>query len=95
MTLARASTETINVRAGHLMEKVMELLHEGNVRRIFIKDSSGKTVMEVPVTVGILGVLAAPSIAAIGALAALAAKYSIGVERNHPESAEPAVTSPA
>lgn len=87
MTQATTSNEKIDVKGGHLVEKVKELVHEGNVRRIIIKDADGKTLMEVPVTVGVLGFLAAPSLAAIGALAALAADYSIEVERETPESA--------
>lgn len=92
---ATTSTERFDVKGGRLVEKVKELVHEGNVRRIIIKDSDGKTVMEVPVTVGVLGLFAAPSVAAIGALAALAADYSIEVERDIPESTEPGVTPPA
>ena len=84
------STEKIDVKGGHLVQKVKELVHEGNVRRIIIKDSDGETVMEVPVTVGVVGFFVAPTIAAIGALAALAADYSIEVERDAPEPDEPA-----
>ena len=80
------TTETIDVEHGHLVTKVRELIHEGNVRRILIKDGQGKTVMEVPVTFGVLGLLAAPKMAGIGAMAALAANYSIEVERDLPES---------
>jgi hypothetical protein len=86
MTQATTSTETIDVKGGHLVEKLKELMHEGNVRQILIKDVEGKTVMEVPVTVGVLGLLAAPKMAALGALAALAADYSIDVERDGPRS---------
>jgi hypothetical protein len=89
------STEKIDVKGGHLVEKVKELVHEGNVRRIIIKDSDGKTVIEVPVTVGMVGFFVAPTIAAIGALAALAADYSIEVERDTPDSTETGVTPPA
>ena len=85
---ATTSTETLNVTGGHLGEKVKELLHEGNVRRIIIKDSTGRAVMEIPVTLGVLGLVMAPSMAAVGALAALAADYSIEVERETPQSAE-------
>jgi hypothetical protein len=85
MTQATTSTEQINVKGGHLVEKAKELVHEGNVRRLIIKDTDGKTVIEVPVTIGVLGLFAAPSIAAVGALAALAADYSIEVERDAPE----------
>jgi Domain of unknown function (DUF4342) len=86
MTQATTSTEKIDVRGGHLAAKVKELVHEGNVRRVIIKDSDDKTVLEMPVTVGVVGFLAAPTMAAIGALAALAADYSIEVEREHPET---------
>ena len=85
---ATTSTEKSNVKGGHLVDKVKELVHEGNVRRIIIKDTDDKTVLEVPVTVGVLGFLMAPSIAAVGALAALAADYSIEVEREMPASTD-------
>lgn len=75
------------MKDGHLVEKVKDLLHEGNVRRLIIKDADHKTVMEVPVTVGVVGFLVAPTMAAIAALAALAADYSIDVEREHPDGA--------
>jgi len=80
------STEKIDVKGGHLVEKVKELVHEGNVSRIIIKDADDKTVMEVPVTVGVVGFFAAPTMAAIGALAAFAADYSIEIERHNHES---------
>ena len=80
------STEKIDVKSGHLVEKIKELVHEGNVRRIIIKNSDGKPVIEVPVTVGVVGFLVAPAIAAIAAVAAYAADYSIEVERESAES---------
>ena len=83
---ATTSTEKIDVRGGHLVERIKELVREGNVRRIIIRDADGKTVIEVPVTVGVLGLVAAPTLAAVGALAALAAEYSIEVERDGPAS---------
>ncbi len=95
MKSATTSTEKIDVKGGHLVAKVKELLHEGNVRRIIIKDADGKTVMEVPVTVGVVGLLVAPTIAAVGAVAALAADYSIEVERDTPEVTETGGSSPS
>ncbi len=93
------TTEQIEVTGGHLVEKIKELVHEGNVRRIIIKDSDGRTVMELPVTVGVVGsvvgVLVAPTMAAIGALAALAADYSIEVERVALKTTEHAATPTA
>lgn len=78
---ATATTEKIELNGAHLVDKVKELFHEGNVRRIIIKDPEGGTVMELPVTVGVAGLLAAPKWAALGAFAAIAADYSIEVER--------------
>jgi hypothetical protein len=80
------STEKIDLKGGHLIDKVKELVHEGNVRRIIIKGPTGETVMELPVTVGVVGLLAAPKWAALGAFAAIAADYSIEVEREHAEN---------
>lgn len=88
MTQATTSTERIDVKGGHLVNKIKELVHEGNVRRILIKDADGKTVTEVPVTFGVVGLMVAPTWAAIGALAALAADYTIEVERDIPEPTE-------
>ena len=82
---ATTLTESFDVKGGHLVEKVKDLLHEGNVRRLIIKDADHKTVMEVPVAVGVVGFIVAPTMSAIAALAALAADYSIEVEREHPE----------
>lgn len=77
-------TEELKVKGDALLSKVKEIVHEGNVRRIIIKDSDGKILIEVPLTVGVVGVLVAPVAAAIGAIAALAADYSIEVEREDP-----------
>ncbi|HXE12469.1 MAG TPA: DUF4342 domain-containing protein [Bryobacteraceae bacterium] len=77
--------EEINVLGRDLVEKVKSLLHEGNVRRVIIKDDKGHTFMEIPVTVAAVGVIAAPILAAIGALSALVAKFTIVVERTEPK----------
>jgi len=69
------------VKAEELLAKIKELIHEGNVRRIIIKNEQGITYLEIPVTVGLIGALVAPIFAAIGALAALAANFTIEVER--------------
>ena len=66
------SREKFDVKSGHLVAKVKELVREGNIRRI-INDSDGQTVMEIPVTVGVVGVLVAPALAAVAAIAALVA----------------------
>lgn len=64
-----------------LVDKVKELIHEGNVRRIVIKNDQGHTVLEIPVTLGIVGVIAAPILAAVGAVGALAGKWTVEVEK--------------
>jgi len=85
------STETIDVKGGHLVSKVKELIHEGNVRRIVVKDSDGVQVLDMPVSVGVIGLLVAPTMTAIGTLGALAADYTIEVEREL-ATTEPIVT---
>jgi Flp pilus assembly pilin Flp len=69
------------VRSEELLSKVKELLHEGNVNRIIIKDESGRTYIEIPVTVGVIGALIAPVLAAVAALAALAGFFTVEVIR--------------
>jgi len=74
-------TEEFRVEGEKLITKVKELLHEGNIRRIIIKDKEGKTVMEIPMTLGVVGVLIAPQMAAIGAIAALITEATLVVEK--------------
>jgi hypothetical protein len=74
-------TEEFRVEGERLITKVKELLHEGNIRRIIIKDKEGKTVMEIPMTLGVVGVLIAPQLAAIGAIAALITEATLVVEK--------------
>ena len=77
----RTTTQEFSVSADELTKKVKELLHEGNVRRIIVKDESGRVLLEIPVTVGVVGVLLAPWLAAVGVIAALATKCTLVVER--------------
>ena len=64
-----------------LLRKVKELIHEGNVRRISIKDKQGKTLIELPLTIGVVGAALAPALAAVGAIAALVTECTVMVER--------------
>lgn len=73
------------VKGEELLKKVKEIIHEGNVRRIIIKNEEGKTYLEIPVTIGIVGVLLAPVWAAIGALAAVASKFKIEIVKKDEE----------
>jgi hypothetical protein len=77
----RIGTEEHRVRGDDLVAKVKEIIHEGNVRRIIIKDDEGKTLIEVPLTLGVVGAVLIPVWAAIGAIAALVTKCSIVVQR--------------
>lgn len=81
MTVTDRPTEHLRVRGHALAEKAKELIHEGNVRRIIVKNDQGHTVLEVPVTAGVIAVIAAPVVTAIGAIAALAGEWRIEVER--------------
>jgi hypothetical protein len=74
--------EEFRVNGEELLSKVKEILHEGNVRRIIIKDDKGTTYIEIPLTIGVVGALLLPVWAAIGAIAALAANFTIVVEKN-------------
>ena len=73
--------EEFKVRGKELVDKVGELIHEGNVRRIIVKDEKGNTFVEIPLTVATVGVIAVPVLAALGTIAALIAHFTIGVEK--------------
>ncbi len=75
------NTEEIKIRGEELLAKVKELVREGNVRRLIIKNEEGTTLIEVPLTVGVIGAVLLPVWAAIGAIAALATDCTIVVER--------------
>ena len=74
-------TEEIRITGDELLAKVKELVHEGNIRRLIIRNESGTTLVEIPLTVGLVGVALLPVWAAIGAIAALATDCTIVVER--------------
>ncbi|KAF5062313.1 hypothetical protein DSECCO2_306240 [anaerobic digester metagenome] len=69
------------VKGEELLSKIKELIHQGNVTRIIVKNEEGKVYLEIPVTVGVIGALVVPVLAAVGALAALAANFTIEVVR--------------
>ncbi|MCD4789170.1 MAG: DUF4342 domain-containing protein [Bacteroidales bacterium] len=69
------------VKGEELLKKIKELIHEGNVRKLIIKNEEGKTYLEIPVSVGVVGAIIAPVLAAVGAIAALAANFTIEVVR--------------
>jgi hypothetical protein len=81
MTEEKSHTEELRVEGEKLIGKIKEVIHEGNIRRIIIKDKEGKTVLEIPMTFGVVGALIAPQLAAIGAIAALLAEATLVVEK--------------
>jgi hypothetical protein len=81
MTEEKSHTEEFRVDGEKLIGKVKEVIHEGNIRRIIIKDKDGKTVLEIPMTFGVVGALIAPQLAAIGAIAALLTEATVVLEK--------------
>ena len=79
--------ESFKVAADQLVDAVKTLLHEGNVRRIVIKQD-GRTVAEFPMSLGVVGAVFAPMLAAVGALAAVLTECTIEVERTAPPTSE-------
>lgn len=81
MTVEHDSGRTrMRLRGQALVDKVKELVHEGNVRRIIIKNETGHTVIEIPLTAGVVVAVAAPIVTAVGAIAALANEWHIEIE---------------
>lgn len=74
--------EEFKVTGGKLMAKLKELIHEGNVRRIVLKNPEGRTLLDMPLNAGIAGAALLPFWAAVGAVAVLATDYSVLVERD-------------
>ena len=81
--MATKKKETFKINGEELVKKVKELIKEGNVRRIIIKDKNEKSLVEFPLTIGVIGVALAPVLAAIGAIAALIGECSLTVEREN------------
>lgn len=80
--------EEFRVSGEMMVAKVKELVREGNVRRITIKNEEGRTLIEIPLTIGVIGTVLLPVWAAIGAIAALAANLTLAVERRPTAPAE-------
>jgi hypothetical protein len=73
--------EDLKVDGEELLAKVRELIHEGNVRRVIIKNGEGTVLIEIPLTLGVAGAVLLPTLAAVGAIAAMVTDCSITVER--------------
>ena len=86
----RTWSEEYRVRGDELVSRIKELVRQGNVRRITIKNEEGETLIEIPLALGVVGALLLPVWAGIGAIAALVTNCSIEVERSDDEEGDPA-----
>jgi uncharacterized protein DUF4342 len=77
----KVRTEEFQVKGEEVLARIKALIHEGNIRRITLKNEEGKSLLEIPLTVGVVGAVLLPVWAAVGAVAALVAKLTIVVER--------------
>jgi hypothetical protein len=81
MSDAAFCTEEHRVSGERLVERIRELVHEGNIRRVIVKNDEGQTILEIPLTLGVMGAVLLPAWVALGAIAALAAHYTLVVEK--------------
>lgn len=92
---ARTAREEFRVSGEAVVAKVKELVREGNVRRIAIKNDEGRVLLEIPLTIGVIGTVLLPVWAALGAMAALVANLTIAVERVEPRETAPTAAAEA
>ena len=81
MAEKKSRIEEFEVTGDKVVETVKRLVHEGNIRRITIKDSDGRSLIEIPLTLGVVGAVLVPVLAALGALAALVTRCTIVIEK--------------
>lgn len=74
-------TEELKIEGGKVLDTIRDLIHQGNIRRITLKNEEGRTLIEIPLTLGLVGAALLPVFAAVGALAAVASRLVIAVER--------------
>ena len=77
----KTRTEEIIVSGEKLVSTVKELVHQGNIRRLTVKNREGKSLIEIPLSLGVVGILLLPTLAALGAIAALVTECAIVIER--------------
>ncbi len=88
----KTTQEELKVAGENLLKTIRELIHQGNYRRIIIRNDRGHTLLEIPLTIGLVGALLMPVWAAIGAMAAMATGFTIIVERPATENSAPKAT---
>jgi hypothetical protein len=81
MSEEKVRTEEFQVNGDELIAKIKELIHEGNVRRVSIRNEDGRTLIDIPLTVGVVGAILVPQLAALGAIAALVTHGTIVIEK--------------
>ena len=81
MSDEKMRTEEHRVSGERLVARVKELIRQGNVRRVIVKNDDGQTILEIPLTLGVVGAVLLPSLVALGAIAALAADYTVVVQK--------------
>jgi len=84
----KTRTEVFSISGEELVSTIKKLVHQGNIRRISIENKDGKTLLEIPLTLGVVGALLLPTLAALGALAAIITECKLVVERMDEESPE-------
>jgi len=86
MTEEKTRTEEFQVQGEQIVGKIKELVRQGNIRHISIKNEEGKTLVGIPLTLGVVGALLLPQLAALGAIAALVTNCTIVVEKGEEEA---------
>ncbi len=85
MSTPNPNSEEFQFSGDTLLSKIKEIIRQGNIRRVIIKNEEGRVLVDIPLTIGVVGTLLAPQLAAIGAIAALVLKGSIVIEKGAPE----------
>lgn len=83
---SNSHSEEFQFSGDTLLSKIKELIRQGNIRRVLIKNEEGRVLIDIPLTIGVVGTLLAPQLAAIGAIAALVLKGSIVIEKEAPDN---------
>jgi len=89
MSDSQLHTEEFVVKGEEVVAKVKQLIKQGNVRKVIIKDKSGKVLADFPLTIGVVGLALAPFLVAVGAVAALVTEATIVVEKTESETENP------
>ncbi|MEK7402944.1 MAG: DUF4342 domain-containing protein [Gemmatimonadota bacterium] len=92
--LTPSRSQRLQVKGEELLAKVRELIHQGNVRRIHVIGEDGASILEIPLTAGVIGAIVAPVLVAVGAIAALAKNYTLLIEAHAPREATPVKRTP-